>query len=292
LIETSVLRAGDSILHVRSRGAEPVGWSVDGRELLWPGGTAWARSSPILFPIVGRAAEGRIRVGDASYAIGTHGFAADEAFVVTSSCKDALSLRLSDTASTRAQYPFAFELEVSYLLTPRDVTASFQVSNPGDTAMPYALGFHPGFRWPFSSEAAVGHLLEFEEEEAGWVPEISDKGLFTNRRRAVPLDGRQLAITPDLMSREALCFLDAKSTSLRFVAPSGEAIAVETTGFPHLALWSRPPAPFLCMECWTGHGDKEGYRGELADKPSMRILAAGASARHAVRWHFENPCQE
>lgn len=290
--ETVILNAGDATLQVRSQGAEPIGWRVGGLDLLWPGGEAWARSSPILFPIVGRAAGGRIRVGDASYAIGTHGFAAEEIFVVAARSADSVSLRLSDTASTLAQYPFAFELDVSYRLTPSDVTASFQVSNPGDAAMPYAIGFHPGFRWPFSSRVAEGHVVEFAEEEAGWVPEISDTGLFTDRQRALSWNGRQLAITPDLMSREALCFLDAKSTSVRFVAPSGDAITVETTGFPHLALWSRPPAPFLCIESWTGHGDPEDFEGDLADKPSMHILAPGGSASHQVRWHFANSHEE
>jgi len=47
-------------------------------------------------------------------------------------------------------------------------------------------------------------------------------------------------------------------------------------GFPHLALWSKPGAPFVCMEAWTGHGDPVGFSGDLADKPSMRLLAPGA----------------
>ncbi|MFX7776555.1 hypothetical protein ABTJ98_21210, partial [Acinetobacter baumannii] len=52
--------------------------------------------------------------------------------------------------------------------------------------------------------------------------------------------------------------------------------------FPHLALWSKPGAPYVSMEVWTGYGDPEGYTGELVDKPGMRLLAPGAKAGHRV----------
>ena len=57
--------------------------------------------------------------------------------------------------------------------------------------------------------------------------------------------------------------------------------------FPHVVLWSRPGAPYLCIESWTGHGDPEGFAGELADKPSMIALAPGAEGRHAMRYRLE-----
>jgi galactose mutarotase-like enzyme len=287
LTATTTLSAGDATLRVRDRGAEPVSWRIGGRELLWSGGDAWPRSSPVLFPIVGRAKEGHIRVGGQAYPIGVHGFAASETFAVASGPDSAATFTLHDNPTTRSHYPFAFRLEVSYRLGPREVSASFKVTNAGETAMPFAIGFHPGFLWPFAATRADGHAILFEREERALVPVIDRDGLFTTSLRSIPLEGRRLPLSHDLLAQEALCFLDANSRGLRFVSPSGEAIAVEMDDFPHVALWSRSRASFLCIECWTGHGDPQGFAGELADKPSMRVLAPGDSSTHAVRWRFE-----
>ncbi|HYF55756.1 MAG TPA: aldose 1-epimerase family protein, partial [Salinarimonas sp.] len=81
----------------------------------------------------------------------------------------------------------------------------------------------------------------------------------------------------------ALVLRDARSRWMRLEAPSGAAIAVEAEDFPHLALWTRPGAPFLSLETWTGHADPEGFSGDIADKPGMRLLAPGASAAHRAR---------
>jgi hypothetical protein len=96
-----------------------------------------------------------------------------------------------------------------------------------------------------------------------------------------------LLLSEDLLANEALCFLNARSRSLRFVAPDGAAIRLELQDFPHIALWSRPPASFLCIEAWTGYGDPEGFAGDISAKPSMRFLPAGARAEHAIRLTYE-----
>lgn len=285
--ETIVLRTGDATLRLRQHGAEAVSWQVAGRELLWPGGDAWARSSPVLFPIVGWARNGQIRVGGQAYPIGVHGFAAGEAFSTHPQDGSGVTFTLRDSAATRRHYPFAFRLDVSYRLAPREVAIGFEVANTGDATMPFAIGLHPGFPWPFAAPGADGHAILFEREEAGSVPVIDGNGLFTQASRPIAFDGRRLPLSHDLMAREALCFLDANSRSLRFVSPAGEAIAVEMDNFAHVALWSRPPAPFLCVECWTGHGDPQDFDGELAQKPSMRILPPGERSVHAIRWRFE-----
>ncbi len=156
--------------------------------------------------------------------------------------------------------------------------------------MPYACGLHPGLRWPFADGAPEDYAITFGEREAAAVPVISPDGLFTWRTRQVPLDRRSLPLSPDLMAREALCFLDVRSRNLRFGhAASGAAIDVTLKDFPHVALWSRPPGRFLCIEPWTGHGDFVDADGDLYAKPSMRHLAPGAEASHAATFTYVAP---
>jgi galactose mutarotase-like enzyme len=84
-----------------------------------------------------------------------------------------------------------------------------------------------------------------------------------------------------------MCFLNVKSRGLRYEANDGTALRIDLTAFPHVALWSKPPASFLAIEAWTGHGDPETFTGDLAAKPSMRLLPPGACTRHAATFMFQ-----
>lgn len=285
--ETFRIASADAHALVALEGAEPLAWRACGRDLLWtPDPAVWDRASPILFPIVGRARAGTVRVDGRAHPMGIHGFAAASRFEPVEVASDRIRLRLVDDEATRERYPFAFRLDVSYRVMGDALSAAFEVENTGSDAMPYALGFHPGFAWPFAGGPREGHRIDFAEPEQPEVPVITKDGLFAADRRPVPLEGCMLALDDAVMAREALCFLDANSRALRFVAPDGSAIKLEAEDFPHWALWSRPPARFLCIESWTGHGDPDGFEGDLFEKPSMRVLAPGAVARHAVHMRF------
>ncbi len=282
------LTVGGDVAVIALQGAEPVAWSVGGRDLLWQADPAfWARTSPILFPIVGRARNDTIRVDGYAYGIGVHGFAASTDFDFAEQTVNSARLILRDDAETRKSFPFSFELEVFYQLGPADLSAAFTVRNPGEKPLPYALGVHPGFRWPFSVASRVGHRIEFEASERPEVPVITKDGLFSPEKRPLPFDGRVLPLSEELLANEALCFLNTNSHSIRFVAPDGASICMAVEDFPHFAVWSKRGTSFVSLEAWTGHGDPEGFDGDIAEKPSMRFLAPGAEARHAVRLHYE-----
>jgi galactose mutarotase-like enzyme len=286
--DTIRLAAGSTAATIAVQGAEPLAWSVGGRDLLWQADAAWwDRTSPILFPIVGRACNGEIRVGGESYPIGVHGFAASKPFEICENSENSAKLTLKDDHDSRKSFPFSFELEVVYEVSEGGLSAAFTVRNPGAQPLPYALGVHPGFRWPFSGVGRDGYRVEFEKTERPEVPVITKGGLFSTNKRPVPLDGRILPLSDELLSREALCFLNANSRFLRFVAPDGAAISMIVEDFPHFAIWSKAGAPFVSLEAWTGHGDPDGFEGDISEKPSMRLLAPGAEARHGVRFGYD-----
>jgi len=283
------LAVGDDRAEVRLAGAELVAWRVSGRDLLWAMDPAiWPRTAPILFPIVGWTRNGEISVDGRRYPMGVHGFAAASSFVPVREAGDVVCLRLTDSPATRAVFPFAFQLDVTYRLATHRLAVSFTVTNTGGEPLPYALGWHPGFAWPFSTGRRDEYAVVFAQPERPEVPKTASAGLFSDRRRPIPLAGQRLPLSDALMADEALCFLDVRSQSLRFAAPDGAAIRVELKDFPHIALWGRPRAPFLCIEAWTGHGDPEGFAGDIRDKPSMRLLPPGAAAEHGVRLLYED----
>ncbi|MBD8907084.1 aldose 1-epimerase family protein [Methylorubrum zatmanii] len=290
--ETIEIRAEDgSTARIARHGAEPVSWQVEGRDYLWSGDPEhWNRHAPWLFPVVGASSGGSVQVEGRRYPMAQHGFARDLPFTVLSRTEDTVSLSLSDSEATRAHYPFSFGLRIEARISPRKLAFTIRVDNPGEAPLPYALGFHPAFPWPFADgerRAGGGYAVLFEEAERPFVPEVGAGGLLVRSERALPLDGRRLALDPELFT-EALVFLNAKSRAMRFTAPNGRAIALRMEDFPHLAVWTKPTAPFLSLEAWTGHADWAGFTGELAERDSQRLLAPGDTAQHRIRLAIED----
>ncbi len=281
-----VLAHGPARATVALADAEARRWTVGGRELLWPGDPAiWGEISPILYPVVGWTRDGA-RVGGRQYALGLHGFARFETFGVEASGPDSVRMTLRDSERTRAVYPFAFALALEYRLTDEALEITIEVANPGDEPAPYACGLHPGFRWPLGAAGRDGAIVRFGRPESDTVPAMAPGGLIGAGVKRVPLNGRDLPLSDALFANDAVCFLNCASRSLVFHDASGAEVAMEFPGFDLAALWTRPGAPFLCLEAWTGYSDPEGFAGDLFQKPSMRVLAPGTRARHEARYVY------
>jgi galactose mutarotase-like enzyme len=281
------LANGDAQVTIALLGAEARGWRIAGRDLLWPGDpTIWSDISPILYPVVGWTRNGEERVKGRSYPLALHGFARFETFAVEAITPDFARLALSDNARTRAIYPFDFSFALEYRLAADALAIAIEVANPGAEPAPYACGLHPGFRWPLGQTGREGAFVRFDRAERPEVPRLAPGGLIKETKRPIPLQDRDLPLSDDLFAHDALCFLDCASRSLAFVDASWASITMEYPGFPHAALWTRPGAPFLCLETWTGYSDPEGFEGDLFDKPGMRVLEPGARVRHEARYVF------
>jgi galactose mutarotase-like enzyme len=267
---------------VSLRGAEPVSWKVNGHELLWSGNALhWGWHAPILFPVVGESAGGLVRVDAKPYPMPRHGFARTAAFECVARSGTQARFRLTDSAATHAHYPFAFLFDVVITLERASLSLVFEIENRDLRDLPYSVGFHPALLWPFAGGVKSDYSIEFEHAENPLIPTITSAGLLCDAGRRLALQGRTLRLDPSLFSDDALVFRHAASRSLRFVGPAGTLVmAVED--MPHLALWTKPDAPFLCIEPWTGYADMQGFSGELRDRTSIRRLKRGDRARHAV----------
>ncbi|WP_406544619.1 galactose mutarotase, partial [Pseudobutyrivibrio sp.] len=88
---------------------------ADGRELMWQAdGAFWARTSPVLFPLVGNYYGKKSIYAGKTYEMGQHGFARDMDFTLVSQTADELVFTLKDNEETKEKYPFSFILTLSY----------------------------------------------------------------------------------------------------------------------------------------------------------------------------------
>jgi galactose mutarotase-like enzyme len=253
---------------------------AQGRDLLWHGDPAiWKGRAPILFPIVGTLHGGQYRWRGESHSLRRQGFARDRRFAPLRHSAHEAVFRLVDDEATRKVYPFGFELDVHYRLAGCRLTTEARVRNTGETPLPASLGFHPGFPWPLPGDAArAAHCVEFEHPEPAPIRRLDQQGLLTATRHATPIRGRRLLLD-DALFRDDVIILDQfASRSLTYGADSGPRIRVEFPDATHLGLWTRPGAPFLCIEPWRGVADPQGFTAELDAKPGMILVPGGASA--------------
>ena len=152
------------------RGATLVSWQIhqdgelveltdgyrDQAELLEQSGVR----NGVLAPFPNRVADGRYRFAGHEYDLlpGVkgdrtvyHGFARDVPFVLESATTTAeaarIVLRTNEIRPGRFDgYPFALDLTVTYTIAKSEIALEIHAVNVGDTAAPYAAGWHPYFR--------------------------------------------------------------------------------------------------------------------------------------------------
>jgi galactose mutarotase-like enzyme len=262
---------------IAADGAELVSLkNADGLELLWQAGPEWPRHSPVLFPIVGRVKNDEYRHRGKTWPIKQHGFARDFRFDWVEQSATSCRLALVDNDATRAQYPFAFKLEVTHAVEDADLKVTFDVTNTGDELLPASIGGHPGFIWPLlPGLPKESHSLTFSHEESAPIRRIAN-GLLRAEPQPSPIRGKVLVLSERLFDDDAIIMDRPASKSVRYAADRGPSIEMFFEGFPELGIWSRRGgAPFVCLEPWHGYASPAEFDGEFSDKPGLMRIAPG-----------------
>ena len=278
--EPVVITSGQLTARIDPLGAELLSLTdSDGRELMTNADPAfWGGHAPLLFPIIGRLNGDVLRLGGQEYPMNQHGFARKSMWEVVGAGADAVTFRLGDSGATRAQYPFAFELAVLYAIDDATLSIAVRVSNLGDVPLPMSFGFHPAFAWPLPyGQPREDHRIVFGADEPGQLAQLAD-GLIAGAKPS-PLAGRTLALTDALFADDALIWSPVTSQSVRYGAADGPQLLIEFPDTPHLGIWTKPGAAFVCIEPWHGHADPAGFTGDFHDKPGITAIAPDAEWR-------------
>lgn len=239
----------------------------------------WAGHAPILFPIVGSLANDIYRLGDQAFHLPRHGLARRAVFDVLAVEEDFAVFGLSDSAQTRAIYPFAFRLAMAFRVIDATLHMAATVTNADDHAMPFSFGFHPAFAWPLPGGAAKSaHRILFGQDEPALIRRVDKAdGLLLPEKQATPVVGRDLALSESLFEQDAVIWDEMASRSLSYGAEGGAWLDITYPDTPFLGLWQVPGAHYLCIEPWAGHADPQGFDGDFTQKPGIVTLEPGQS---------------
>ena len=264
---------------VKPMGAELCGIRAlaDNTEYIWQADPkVWARHSPLLFPIIGRLAGGRCRIGEKEYNTPMHGFAKNSLFQLVTKETGLLVFQLEDNEETREVYPYKFTLRVEYRLTANRLGVGYKVRNENDTNMYFSIGGHPAFVCPIESGFSYkDYYLQFNKLETADRWYLEDGAIGRNERF---LDNENtIRLTDDLFDDDALIFKGLKSDSVTLKSDRGsKSVTVDFPGFTHLGIWSKGRgAAYVCIEPWFGLDDPVGFDGEIKDKEGILALKPG-----------------
>lgn len=236
-----------------------------GQEYLWqPQEGFWQGRNPILFPLVAQTADKILHINGKEYTTGNHGFARHSEFEVVEQKESAVTFRLSSSEETLKQYPFDFDLEVTYTLKGKEVEISYLIRNRSAEMMPFTFGLHPAFSCPFEEgETLTDTYLEFTNAETQQCRELR----FDKQRR--------IALSEELFEEvKTLLFENCASSSVA-LTDGKKGVRVSFVGYRWIAFWKQPQSKFVCIEPWMGHGDFDGVIREFKDREGMIHLEPG-----------------
>lgn len=286
------IRSDRLTVDIQSLGAELASVrSADGIEYLWQGNPAhWSGRAPILFPYVGRLRGGRAESACGPVVGGGHGFARRAEWTLTDKSDTAVTFTLQDSEETRAQYPYAFSLSLTYMLEGTTLYQIFTVSSPGKVPLPYCLGGHPAFNVPLcGQEHFEDYFIQFDRRETADCPQVDlAQGLILSARNRFLTDSDRFSLNHVLFRGDALIFDSLRSSRVRLCSSvSGHGVELDMTGFGILGIWSpQNDAPFVCLEPWTGCATKEDEDDCFEHKTGMAQLSPGERAEKRFSLRF------
>jgi galactose mutarotase-like enzyme len=254
---------------INPQGAELISLKDTNNEYIWEGNPEfWGKHSPILFPIVGTLKNNTYTYEGEQYSMTRHGFARDNYFTVKERDSRSVLFSFVSNDETKKQFPFDFELELKYTLKDKTLSLEYTVKNNGTTNMPFSLGAHPAFALPGNFE---DYSLIFEKDEP-LVSSQLENDLISEKTITIPAAQGKLRLSYDTFENDALIFKTLQSKKIEIAKSDIAFLKVTYESFPHLGIWTKPGAPFLCIEPWQGYSDTHNATGKLEDKEGIIIL--------------------
>ncbi len=260
-------------VEINPLGAELQRITVDGKERLWNGDPAfWTGRAPVLFPFCGGLKDGCFTYAGKKYFAEKHGFARLMPFDVIKTTPLSATFLLTSNPETLKQYPWDFELLITYTLRGNCMDIVYEVKNKSNQTMYMAIGAHEAHACP---EGIEDYDLIFEKKETLNAYEL-EGSLLAPRTYTLLKNSDTLPLYEKYFSVDALIFKDVKS---RFVTlrnrKTGKQVSVDFHGFDYLLVWTIPGAGYLCIEPWTGIPPMADSTTDITEKEGMTAVEPG-----------------
>jgi galactose mutarotase-like enzyme len=281
------------ICTIESNGAEirSLKNKLTGEEYIWQiDKSVWGSSSPVLFPAIGKIKEDKIVFNGKEYAMPKHGIIRNNNLLRfeqhgISKCV----FILTSSEETLKQYPFKFSFSVEFTLIDKRLIMTYKVENLDSVPMYFACGGHIAYACPLSENIKLSdYVIEFPTQFALEASTLGASGLLAHRKRKIDSSEGILSLSNTLFNEDALIFPNIECDWVRLRKKNEKkGIVVRFKEYPHLALWSKPFADYVCIEPWLGLPDLEDESIDLTQKPTYKTIEPNATFSVAIETEIE-----
>lgn len=265
---------------INTIGAELIRLEKDNKNYIWKvDETYWNKTSPILFPIVGKLKNDSYTIADKTYELPRHGFARNFEFEIQNQTESSVVFVLESNSETFKSYPFEFQLQLEYELDGNQLKMKYLVENKSEVTMPFSIGAHPAFA---IENSFSDYSLKFNQAEPLRSYEL-EKEHFNNSYKEITSNKGIIDLNYTLFEKDALVFKHLQSNELTLLKKNETVLSVQFEGFPYLGIWTKPNAPFLCIEPWCGLADNANHNGNIYEKEGINLLQPQAVFSRTIK---------
>jgi galactose mutarotase-like enzyme len=249
---------------INDLGAEVKSIIKNNVEYLWQANPLyWKRSSPVLFPIVGRLLDDEYIYNQKTYHMAQHGFARDNAFILISYSQTKVLYLLKENESTLEKYPFMFNLYIEYELIENQLNVTWRVQNTNSYDMYFQIGAHPAFNF------LNGSIVEINKQTNLY--ELKGRPNISSITENIKVGSFTIDDTSFL--NDAIIYDHIDKITLK---DDIKSVTLKTKDFPYLGIWSKviegKNSPFICIEPWHGITDFMNHDKQLSHKIGINTL--------------------
>ena len=245
-------------------------------EFIWQADPSiWGKSAPILFPITGLLKNDKLTIHQKEYLTPKHGFAREQLFRVVDKKSDAVIFELTENKETVEVYPFRFTLSVEFKLHGSQLEVNYTLKNSDEKTLLFSIGSHPAFALDLNSFSLSDYWIEFSEPETLDLYGL-ENNFFTKKQTRFLDHSQVIALNEKTFDDDALMFKNIQSQFITIRRKNSDwFLEVDRRDVPHLGLWAKPNAPFVCIEPWMSYNDASDSDGSLENKPGIKRLNPG-----------------
>ena len=256
----------------------------NGIERMHDGDPRWWKShAPLLFPVAGGLRDDEYLLNGKAYHMPKHGFAKLREFAVEEAGETRAVFLLAGEAARDEGFPFDYELRVKYVLRGCRLEVSYIVANLDARTMYYGIGAHEAYSTP----EGIEHYRAVFDETESIRSNVLHGNLLGHETIELTHDSDTLPLKYDYFAVDAIVLrgVNSRAVTLR-TDLHDRAVRVEFPGFDYLLFWTKPNAPYICIEPWCNFQDWVDADKDITHKPGVIALQPGERRIHTHTIEF------
>lgn len=242
----------------------------DGVERLYQGDTPfWSNRAPVLFPVAGGLKDDHYTFEGKTYEMPKHGFVRKTLFDVEARCDASVTFLCREK---QAGFPFDYAFRARYTLVDNTLRVAYITDSTGDDTFYFCVGGHEAYATP---EGIESYEMIFDQNEP-LNSNVLVGNLLSHETTPIASYNGVMPLKYEYFKVDALVFPYLRSKGVALRSPlHGRRIRVDYPGHGTLMFWTKPGAPYICIEPWTNAPDFEDCDGLIEHKPGAIRLGPG-----------------